>query len=321
MRPEPEQTKKPRKLKTLSEIGVLVPKKGTSPNPSQESQSIGVNFEKAISDDDYCATQRVKTTFSQDVDALMLLISRESAADDDLIALYQGRDAPILGHPRANGNSNVLEFFNALLLSDLIYGVRIEEHELRTGLEMLDELSRLDPKNAAYPYFAAAVSKELGDPESEVTQRLLSAFDRPYFDAHYAMVARHLTDRASVNATAWLYAWSVVSRIPVPDFSPSNSVLNPLIDQGDSRFLQGVLRLGQAMMDAGMRTHSLEFPVGRNYYLRAWRRLHPGEKDPEFPKNWAEPETDALDGFFLSQEPGAACDRRGLDEAFKKFVH
>ena len=340
-----------RRLETLTQIAEKVAKPSTPPRPPaaalpspQASASAAAVYSKdrfldIVEQDRLCEYLMLdEPPFADQVSALLNLRPAKLGADDDrtLRLLYEGPAAPLLGQAGVGERSTVLDFFNALLLSNLLQGVSRSSPDVqadnRAAFELFDSLQHDEPDNAAHPYFQAAVLKHLGEQDDRIRESFAASFTQPRFESYYGQVAARLADKGFNNVTAMLVSLSVVSRIPVPNFGAESDILGPMIESGDAAFVEGAAHLGQLLMEAGERNKensvgpfgALEYAVGRGYYLRAWKKLHPGEAEPAitpYSEWWNKDHLGSglMDGGFYGLIPKdfQQCDRREIDGAFE----
>lgn len=315
-----------------------------------ESSYSKEKFLKAVREDRFCElSTEANAPLQDEIEALLGQPSTrlDAEAEQELKYLFLGEQAPMHGKANLQKSTQILDFFNALVMSGLLMGSGSTELDERGSLELFYSLTSSGGDNAAYPFFQTAALKKFGADQLQVRAAFLRSFEAEHFDAFYCRISSQLADKGYSSPTAMLVSISVLAQVPVPDFTAVTRLLYPMIEEGTIEFARGALHLGQVMMRAadyakqsshGPLFGALEYASGRGIYLRALKKLHalnglsnnlPGsfnENEPVFPVTAQWMKQGRSESSDLSHEllefvknPKEKCDRTEADEIFEKI--
>jgi hypothetical protein len=181
-------------------------------------------------------------------------------------------------HP---GASMSVDFFAALAMGGLLEGIAPPPgaDNLSRAASLLEALSRGDPRNAAYPYFLAAVRARQESPRPEIQSVVSELFRGSGFDTGFEdFILDRVDGRALQGPSQYLLAQLVRARLPVPDFLTTQRLILREIDEGEWAVARDALRFAEILMSGTSSATGdlIRYGTGKGIYTAAYRRLNPG---------------------------------------------
>ncbi|MEQ1875327.1 MAG: hypothetical protein ABL958_01685 [Bdellovibrionia bacterium] len=283
--------------------------------------------------DGVCSVMKMGDIPGQDIAKLFAEIGGASSAKDRELDSLLREDGPFNGTSLSGENSIMVDFFNALLLSEQLDGASAGRPDLERALKIFESLSRRDPDNGAHPFFAAGAAMLAGRRDSEVKRLLTEASKRKRFETYVSEIARGVEERALKNSTYYYLAFQYIDRMPSLNYGPIHRQIQDYIAEGDVEFTRSMMDVC-FLMAAGAATqtrgnegsfapYARDFATGSRCYLKARESL-----DPEGPKpalmTYAEllrRTSEKTDAALAKMDPAwrtrfTTCERREFDEYF-----
>lgn len=344
----------PKRIESLAQISesikattndTKIPKVSISPPinpaaspPPQETYS-KERFLKMVREDQICEVLvNGNAPLEDEIEALLELpsVRMNLESDQELNYLFRGSESPFFGKPNYSQSSQILDFYNALLVSGLLQGSVSQDINNPYALELLRGLESQDPGNAAYPFFTAQVLLQLHEDDSRILAEFRRAFSADRFEAYYGKIYNQLADKGFTNSSAMFVSISVMTRVPVPNFYAALKLIDSEIERQGSDFSLGALGLGQLMMDEGERNREissgplfgpLEYAAGRKIYMLAFKKVYPHEEMSDIPSTaeWMHSRGPTLteeSAAFMEklEEPGNDCSDKEVAKIREKFA-
>jgi hypothetical protein len=180
---------------------------------------------------------------------------------------------------------DVRKFYSALYLGGILSPKKMLHPNSQKAFGLLSELVGDYPGNGAFPFFRAAIRQKLHQSIDAISDDVVMASDAPDFDSQTTIAARGIYEWGLRDTSHYIAAMRIISVLPLPDYLPSEKLVNHLVDQSDNDFASAVLQLGEKLMARNEAASSrrefvfwnaLEYQVGRAIAQHAWRKLHPG---------------------------------------------
>jgi len=197
-------------------------------------------------------------------------------------------------------------FLRALLLARLFESTsafpkddaRGKIPDYRGASSLLRTLSRLEPGNAAAPFFRAAVMALKTGGSERAAPELAKAFARERFRSPWRRLVERVASRGRLGSAYFLVADEAVARVARPDYERALELLEPLVEKGELPIAHGAVGLAKRVLDGRTRRGSLaaelERAAVRQLGVAGWRRLHAEGAVPA-----------ELPGFLLERPPPA----------------
>jgi hypothetical protein len=288
------------KLKSLPEIVRAVSgdfKARTHFKALSEKAGRKIDVRKIMRDDDYCALIRIKDK----IDGAYIGFFTKNLLDERNIAESgpeeeRAFEALLLGLSAKSGegaanafhsrDDEILRFFNALLLGNLLDGVNFRDADLRASESLLAELTRERPQNGALFYFLANVREKLNFPPAQVKETVRSALLAPEFDTFVLWISQQIWGRGLNSLTQLVAARILISKVPIPNYNAPYFTLRKYVN-GDNEMAVLAIDFGRRLMREGIQLGpdldefvywlAIEHAIGRSIYLKAWPLAHGGE--------------------------------------------
>ena len=293
-----------------------------------------------IREDRVCEVLQAESSLDILVEALVAVpsspIGGSGGASDRVLldafrSFYSGR--------LSEANSSIeTDFFNALLLAGLVDGAKSVKQDPREADRLLVDLSRRDRDNGAFPYFRAAVLRQLKEPKEAVRRELKEAFRAPRFDSFTTSLARAVREKAYASPSHFALAGLITYRMPVPNYIEPLKLVHWLVDEGDPETARLASAFARRLMDPALEiggdyefSHwsALEYAIGTSILARAWPQAYPGRPEPAYP-NYADvikrdprleslfekANEDMMDLGAKPYSPGKQCRRDNYDALF-----
>lgn len=315
-----------------------------SPSPSPEP-SVGVaDLLRMVEEDDVCGLWLQGGLASLELGQLVSLMTQMrsfSALDrvsQTLLESHATNDPKKIEATLRDGNTDVTDFYDALLSGGLLSGVGVRESppDLPRARDLLERLALRYPENAALTYYWLVAEKRLDAPPEQL-DRIIGAMSRATrFDSFENLFARDVLEANLGSAAQMLVAFQLNSNIRTPNPSEVSGILQQRLPENPS-LAQGLIELGKNIMDQEERNaDGLEFVdwsqlnlvIGRLIAKMGWRYTEgndqfPSDIDRDLKKIRAAQGTPGADSLSavgkLHSEAG--CDRSGVDETFRQIAN
>lgn len=228
-----------------------------------------------------------------DLDTLFRLRSPVSENPEDVKLISPVFRGPFTGDQNFVDVLPAVKFFNALLLANMVAGVKSEYVDTREAIKALEQLENEDSSNAAYPLFRAAILHKTGASAADIHLALMTAFSLPHFDTFERRIAEAIYRQSFASVAAFFYAEPIISKMPVADWSPILALLREHLGK-DSVLDRAALAFAKRLRMRGERVDgefdfvlwsSLEYAFADVFEKYAWKSAYPNLPQPK-PKSW-----------------------------------
>lgn len=284
---------------------------------------------QALKNDDVCEVARALSGARSDFAAAGLLpwIGHSLGPFNELVSAT----GPLRGQPLLNSRQRSTRFFNALLLADLLSGVRGASVDLDRARSILQDLEHEDPGNGAYAYFRLAVESKQGRDESELQETIHDIARADRFDSYLSSFARELHRLGWETPSLHLFVRSVLANLPVPKYDVSRDILRSAVAESRSAtsVRMDVRAIARLLVQEGTRAERgyqsygflpIEYEAGRSL----WRQSVDITVEP-LPPNFREISAakENLNPTELWPDDQAvnirACQRQAYEDYFAKY--
>ena len=217
------------------------------PLASLQKTTADTSYQQLLERDQFC--EAAKISINSTDNKLQFLRSLGMEMDSRYRELSEA-NSPYFSDPsRQNYTSRPARLIQALRLGGLLV-IGNENHalDINRAWQLLKDLQREDPRNAAFGLFALVLEHDLQKSPEELHASALSLLSADHMDSLYTGFAREIFTRMQDNATKFTAGLSFLSSLPLPDYQAVRQVVTDL----DVDFPGLAKSMAHLMVDPGL---------------------------------------------------------------------